>query len=224
MGEMLVRLLVDPFLGAYERFAGAIPTLAAALLLLLVGMFLARAVRTLIELALGKLRLDDHTSRVGINEVLSRLGLGKSPTFAFAWVAHWFILFLFIVSAANAVNMTVVSVLLERFVQAFPSMVAAVLILFGGLLFGRLVAHILRNAAAANSIRGGAVVAVAAQTVAIGASGIIALEQIGVRPQILIPTAQILVGSIGLAVAIALGLGAKDIAADYLRDLLRPPR
>lgn len=224
MTRNLVRLFVDPFLGAYDRFSGAVPTLAAALLLLLVGMFLARAVRTLIEAACGKLRLDDHTCRVGINEVLSRLGLGKSPTFALAWVAHWFILFLFIVSAANAVNMTVVSELLERFVGILPSLIAAVLILFGGLLFGRLLAHILRNAAAANSIRGGSFVAVAAQAVAIGASGVIALEQIGVRPQILIPTVQIFIGSIGLAVAIALGLGAKDLAADYLRDLLRPQR
>jgi hypothetical protein len=224
MGQNLVRLFVDPFLGAYERFAGAIPTLAAALLLLLVGMFLARGVRTLIEVALGKLRLDDHTSRVGINEVLARLGLGKSPTFALAWVAHWFILFLFIVSAANAVNMTVVSEMLERFLGVLPSLIAAVLILFGGLLFARLLAHIVRNAAAANSIRGGNVVAFAAQTVAIGAAGIIALEQIGVRPQILIPTVQIFIGSIGLAVAIAIGLGAKDLAAEYLRDLLRPHR
>ena len=224
MGQNLIRLFVDPFLGAYDRFAGAIPTLAAALLLLLVGMFLARAVRTLIEVILGKIRLDDHTSRIGINEVLSRLGLGKSPTFALAWVAHWFILFLFIVSAANAMNMPVVSELLERFLGVLPSMIAAVLILFGGLLFGRLVAHILRNAAAANSIRGGSVVAAAAQTVAIGAAGIIALEQIGVRPQILIPTVQIFVGSIGLAVAIAIGLGAKDLAAEYLRELVRPHR
>ncbi|MDD5302394.1 MAG: hypothetical protein PHS14_04720 [Elusimicrobia bacterium] len=224
MGQNLVRLFIEPFLGAYDRFAGAIPTLAAALLLLLVGMFLARAVRTLIEVALGKLRLDDHTSRVGINEVLARLGLGKSPTFALAWVAHWFILFLFIVSAANAMNMPVVSELLERFVGVLPSLIAAVLILFAGLLFGRLLAHILRNAAAANSIRGGSAVAAAAQTVAIGAAGIIALEQIGVRPQILIPTVQILIGSVGLAVAIAIGLGAKDLAAEYLRDLLRPHR
>lgn len=224
MDQDLVRLLIEPFLGAYDRFAGAIPTLAAALLLLLVGMFLARAARTLIEAALGKLRLDDHTSRVGINEILARLGLGKSPTFIFAWVAHWFILFLFIVSAANAMNMPVVRELLERFAGALPSLIAAVLILFAGLLFGRLLAHILRSAATANSIRGGSAVAAASQTVAIGAAGIIALEQIGVRPQILIPTVQIFVGSIGLAIAIAIGLGAKDLAAEYLHDLLRPRR
>lgn len=221
MGKNFFHLFADPFLGAYDRFAGAVPTLAAALLLLLSGMFLARAARALIEGLLGAIKLDDHTSKVGINEVLARLGLGKSPTFALAFVAHWFILFLFIVSAANAVNMTVVSDLLERFVALLPSMIAAVLIVFGGLLFGRLLAVILQNAAAANSIRGGPAVAFAAQTVAVGAGLVIALEQLGVRPQILIPTVQILIGSVGLSVAIAAGLGAKDLAAEYFRDVLR---
>ena len=221
MAKNFVRLFADPFLGAYDRFAGAIPTFAAALLLLLIGMFTARAVRALIEGILGKARLDDHTSRVGINEILARLGLGKSPTYALAFLAHWFILFLFFVSAANAVNMTVVSELLERFLQVLPALIAALLILFGGLLFGRLVAQILKNAAAANSIRGGSVLAAAAQAAAIGSSAVIALEQIGVRSQILIPTVQILVGSIGLAAAIAVGFGAKDLAADYFREQLR---
>ena len=221
MAKNFARLFADPFLGAYDRFAGAIPTFAAALLLLLVGMFTARAARALIEGLMSKVRLDEHTSRVGINEILARMGLGKSPTYALAFLAHWFILFLFFVSAANAVNMTVVSELLERFLQVLPSLIAALLILFGGLLFGRLVAQILKNAAAANSIRGGSVLAAAAQAAAIVASGVIALEQIGVRPQILIPTVQILVGSSGLAAAIAVGFGAKDLAAEYFRDQLR---
>ena len=222
MAANFLRLFAEPFLGAYSRFSGAIPTLAAALLLLIAGMFLARGVRALIEGLLGALRLDDYTSRVGINEVLARLGLGKSPTFILAFTAHWFILTLFIVSAANAVNMTVVSELLERFVAILPSLVAAVLTVFGGLLFGRFAGTILQNAAAANSIRGGAALAAAAQTVAFVAAGVVALEQIGVRPQILIPTVQILVGSAGLALAIAVGFGAKDLAAEYLRHILRP--
>ena len=71
MARNLVRLFVDPFLGAYDRFSGAVPTLAAALLLLLVGMFLARAVRTLIEVVLGKLRVDGDVS------VAHRLGFLK---------------------------------------------------------------------------------------------------------------------------------------------------
>ena len=147
--------LVLPFVSAAHRFGAAIPTLAAALLLLLLGMFAARALRTITERLLSAARLDEHTAKVGINEVLSRLGLGKSPSYVLAFVVYWFILFIFIVSAANAVNMTIVSDLLERFVLFLPQLVAALLILFGGMLFGHFLAEIVSNAAAANNIPGG---------------------------------------------------------------------
>lgn len=221
MTKDLARLFAEPFLDAYRRVSGSFASLAAAFLLLLVGMVGARLARALVEAALGRIRLDDHTAKAGLNELFARLGLGKSPTQVAAFVVHWFILVVFIVSAANAVNMTAVSDLLERFAQFLPSLVASVLILFGGLLFGRLVAHVLTNAASANSIRGGGAAALGAYVVVVGWSAMAALEQLGARPQLVLSGAQILLGSLGLALAIAFGLGAKDIAAEWLRDVAR---
>ena len=134
---------------------------------------------------------------------------------------YWFILVVFLVSAANALNMTVVSDLLERFAQFLPSLVAAVLILFGGLLFGRLISQVLTNAAAANAIRGGGAVAAGAYAVVVGYAAMAALEQLGAQPQLMLSAAQILLGSLGLALAIAFGLGAKDQAGEWLRELRR---
>jgi hypothetical protein len=177
----------------------------------------------LVEAALGKIRLDEHTSRAGLNELLARLGLGKSPAAIAAFFIHWFILIVFIVSAANALNMTAVSTLLERFAQFLPALAAAALILFGGLLFGRLLSQVLANAAQANSIRGGGAVAAGGYVVVVGYAAMAALEQLGARPQLVLSAAQILLGSVGLALAIAFGLGAKDLAADWLRGLTRKP-
>jgi len=221
MSKDLVRLFADPFLDAFHRVAGSLTSLAAAFLLLLIGMFTARLARALLESALGRIRLDEHTSRAGLNELFARLGLGKSPTAVAAFSVYWFILVVFLVSAADAVNMTVVSDLLERFAQFLPSLVAAVLILFGGLLFGRLISQVLTNAAAANSIRGGGAVAAGGYVVVVGYSAMAALEQLGAQPQLMLSAAQILLGSLGLALAIAFGLGAKDLAADWLRELRR---
>lgn len=224
MSKDLARLFASPFLSAYARVSGVIAPLAAACLLLLIGMFTARAARALVEAALGRIRLDEHTSRMGLNELLARLGLGKSPTAVAAFVAHWFILVVFVVSAANALDMTVVSDLLERFVQFLPPLLASVLTLFGGLLFARLLSQVLHNAAAANSIRGGEAVAAAAWVAVVGASAHAALEQLGVRPALLVSAVQILLGTVGLAIALAFGLGAKDIASDLLKKLLAQRR
>ena len=223
MSKDLARLFAYPFLDAYHRVSGALASLSAAFLLLLVGMFTARLARAFLEAALGRVRLDEHTSRAGLNELLARLGLGKSPTAVASFVVYWFILVVFLVSAANALNMTVVSDLLERFAQFLPALVAAVLILFGGLLFGRLISQVLTNAAAANAIRGGGAVAAGAYVVVVGYSAMAALEQLGAQPQLMLSAAQILLGSLGLALAIAFGLGAKDMASEWLRALRRKP-
>jgi len=221
MSKGLFSLFADSFLDAYHRVSGSVASLAAAFLLLLAGMIAARLARALVDAALARVRFDEHTSRAGLNELCARLGLGKSPSAVAAFVVHWFILVVFVVSAANALNMTVVSDLLERFAQFLPSLVAAALILFGGLLFGRLTAQVLTNAAAANSIRGGGAAAAGAYVVVVGYSAMAALEQLGARPQLVLSAAQILLGSLGLALAIAFGLGAKDLAAEWLREIAR---
>ncbi len=217
----VVEFLAAPFLSAFKRCASGFPGFAAAFILLLAGIFTARALRTLLERALAAARLDEHTSKVGINEVLSRLGLGKSPAYALSFLIYWFVLFVFIVSAANAVNMTVVSDLLERFLLFLPSMTAAILILFAGLLFARFVSEVMERAAQANNVRGGGILAPAAYLLVMAYSAMSALEQLGVRASLITSVVQIVLGAAGLAAAIAFGLGAKDVAAETVRGLLK---
>jgi hypothetical protein len=217
-------LFAEPFVTASRRFAVHIPTVTAAFLFLLAGMFAARAVRTLFERFLERAKLDDYTARVGINEVLARLGFGKSPTYVIAFLAYWFILCIFIVSAANAVDMTVVSDLLERFVIFIPSLVAALLILFGGLLFGRFLSEVVANAAAANNIRGGSYLSRAAYVMTLLFSAAAAMEQLGMRMTLVTSALQIVLGSAGLATAIAFGFGGRKAAAELIRELFDRPR
>jgi hypothetical protein len=217
-------LLADPFVSAANRFGSQIPTLAAALLLLILGLFAARALRTITERLLAGARLDEYTARVGINEIFARLGLGKSPTYVVSFLIYWFILFIFIVSAANAVNMTIVSDLLERFVLFLPVLVASILILFGGLIFGRFLSQVVVNAAAANNVKGGLFLAQAAYVVTLVFSAATALEQLGMKLTLIASALQIMLGSAGLAAAIAFGFGGRKAAADVLQELFDRPR
>ncbi|HAM36975.1 MAG TPA: hypothetical protein DEB40_07075 [Elusimicrobia bacterium] len=219
MNNIPVDALASPFIGVYHRFASFIPGIAAALILLLLGLFTARALRTLTDRLFAKARLDEYTSKVGINEVLARLGMGKSPSYVLSFLVYWFVLFIFFVSSANAVNLTVVSELLERFALFLPVLIGALLILFGGLLFARFLHEVVLNAAAANSVRGGKVLAHAAYVLVVVFSAMTAMEQLGMKLSFISAAIQIMLGSVGLAAAIAFGLGGKDIAAAVLRDL-----
>lgn len=204
-----------------RRFLDWLPGFLAAFVLLFVGLVLARALRTLVERALARAGVDARLGSVGINELLTRMGLGGSPTFAAGFVAYWFVLLAFIVTAANAVDLPVVSQLLERFLNFLPSLVAAILILFGGLLFARFLSRVVANAAQANDLGDGELLAKAAYAIVLCFAGLMALEQLGIQMLLVSASIQIVLASVGLALALAFGLGGRDIAAEYLRELLK---
>lgn len=221
MTNKFLNLTMDPILSTYQRVIATIPNFAAAFFLLLLGMFAARALRSIVEGILSRARLDEYTSKVGINEVLARLGLGKSPAFGMAFLIYWFVLFVFIVSAANAVQLTALSDLLERFMLFLPRLLAAILILFGGLLFARFLSEVAASAAAANSVRGGKGLSRALYLSVIIIASITAMQQLGLEMSFIISTVQIIMASAGLAAALAFGLGAKDIAGEMVREAIK---
>ncbi|MHB2025483.1 MAG: mechanosensitive ion channel family protein [Elusimicrobiota bacterium] len=218
MNTDIIRVMTGPFFDVESRLAAKIPEIIAAFLLILVGLFAARALRMAVEGLLSRIDFDKYTSRVGINEVLARMGFGKSPIYVFGFLVYWFVFFVFFVSAANAVNITAISGLLERFALFLPSLVAAILIVFGGLLFARFLADVVSNAAAANNVSGGAVLAKACYIVVVIFAAMTALDQLGIRIELVSAALEILLASAGLAAALAFGLGGKDAAADIIRD------
>ena len=213
-------LFLQPILNIWHMFSNHAPNLLAAFIFILVGLFLARLLSSLLEQFLRGIKLDSYTSRVGINEILTRFGFGKSPSHIFSFLLYWSLLLVFFVTAANILNLTVISDILERFIATFiPSMVAAIFIGFGGLLFARFLSDVVLNAATANNLRGGRSLSKIVHFVVVVFTLIAAIEQLGIKMKMIINGVNILFASLGLAFAIAVGLGAKDIAHDVIKGL-----
>lgn len=221
MGQGWISIVSDPFLNFWSRVIATLPSIVGALILLLIGFMVGRALRSAAEKVLSIIKLDEYTAKVGLSEILSRLGFGRSPTYIIGFLVYWLIVLVFIVSASNVVNLTVVSELLENFVLFIPKLIASILIIFGGLVLGHFMLEVVTNAATSNNIKGGAVLGKLANVVVIVFSGLMALQHLGIETQLLTSSFQIVLGTIGLALALAFGLGGKEVAADIVRDFLR---
>ena len=215
----IIQLFIEPLIEAWDSIINYLPNILAALLFMLIGLFIARAIRTVSERILKKIKIDEHTSKVGINEILARLGLGKSPSYVIVFIIYWSTLLVFMISAANALNLTAVSILLGWLLEFLPKLIAAVIVAFGGLLFARFISEIVLNSATANNIKGGMVISRIVHAIVIIFTGVIAFEQLGIAISIVRSSLNIILGSLGLAFAIAAGLGAKDIASEMLREI-----
>ncbi|MBI4396016.1 MAG: hypothetical protein HY548_02900 [Elusimicrobia bacterium] len=206
--------VLDPF----QRLMGLLPAVALALVLLLAGLVLARVLRALVEKVLAYVKLDEYTDKVGLNEILLRLGLGRSPAFIIGFLVYWLIVLMALVAAANAVQLTVVSELLERFVLFIPQLLGAILVMAGGFILGHFLGEIVLNAAKANDLPGAGTLSKMTRMTVVVFAAVIALEKLGLDTAIIRSSFQIILGTVGLAAAIAFGLGGRDAAADLLRD------
>ena len=210
----------QPILEVWNSFAAYAPRLVAAFAFVLFGLFIARVVSSLLEQFLRRIKLDTHTSSVGINELFIRFGFGKSPSHVLAFLVYWGLLLVFMVTAANILSLTVISEILQRFVNFLPNLVAAIFIGFGGLMFARFMADVVQSSATANNLRGGKSLAKIVNFVIVVFTLIAAIEQLGIKMKMIIGGINIMLAALGLAFAIAVGLGAKDIAHDIIRGLL----
>jgi small-conductance mechanosensitive channel len=211
-------LLVQPLEGFWMEITAKLPGILAAMVLLLIGMVVARLIRSGVQRGLKYASLDQFTDKVKVNELVARLGMGRSPSFIIGFVAYWFIILVFTVSAANAVKLSVVAQMLQRFLMFMPQLLAAVLVLCAGLLIGRFLGEIVQNAANANKLQGAVALSKVVKFVVMVFSAVMAMEQIGIDTTIMTSSVQIILATMGLALAIAFGLGGRDVAADIIRS------
>ena len=216
----IAALFIDPIMRIWTAFVNYIPAIVAALLFIVFGLFIARLLSSLLEQFLKKIKLDSHTSQVGINEIMVRFGFGRSPSAILGFIVYWSLIMVFFVTAANILNLNVISDILERFIVGFiPRIVAAIFIAFGGLMFAKFMADVVTNSATANNLRGGKSLSRIVNFVILVFTAIAAVEQLGIEMKIIRSSLNILFASLGLAFAIAVGLGAKDIAHDIIKGM-----
>jgi hypothetical protein len=197
----------------------------AALILLLAGSFISRWLRVAIEKALHLTKLDEYSEKAGFSEVLRKLGVGQSPVSILGFLVYWLVFLAFLLSAADIVELTVVSEFLERVVMFMPKLIASILIMGGGLFLGHFLSEITGNAAKANNLSGAEALAKATQVVVVIFAAIMALERLGIDTSILSQTVQILLTSAGfglaLAFGVAFGLAGKDFAGKYIEKFTK---
>ena len=199
-----------------DNLIGFLPNLIGFLIILAIGYIIARVVKGVVTKLLEKIGADRamHTGSTG--QYVNRVAPGFKPSSVVGWIAFWF---LFLGALAIAVSQLGIAAL-NNFVAAIgaylPNVLAAVLIFVVAVAvsgaIGGLVARTMGDTPTGKVV--GSVVPVL--IMAIGT--FMVLDQLKIAPQIVTITYAALVGGIFLAMALAFGLGGRDVAGRMLAD------
>ena len=166
------------------------------------------------------IKLDTAAESTGVKEFLAKGNVHKSTSEIIGSLLYWFLMIIVLVASLDALGLPIVSDLLNAVVLYIPNVIAAVIVLTLGVLFGSLLSAVVRTAAS-NAGLGIAeeLSKVAFYGIMVFASSI-ALIQLGIGKDVIESTFEILLGAVALAPALAFGLGGREVAAEYLKKWL----
>lgn len=193
---------------AFDGLVAFFPSLVAGLAILLVGYIVAKV--------LGRVTRS-LARRLGFDRLVARLGIGspddraKSPE----WLGRAVFLvgmLVTVVQAARAWKLEIVANGLAHVVAYLPHVVAAIFVLAVALWAGNWVRErLLRAGAERIGVTG--LVPASARVLVIGIGVFMALRELQIAPEIVNAGFIIMLGAVGIAGAIAFGLGGRDTAA-----------
>ena len=210
--------------GAWNAFATKItaflPELIGAIIIFVVGWIIARLVKLATEKLLNLVRFNKATEKTGVNKFLKKGEIVKTPSEILGTLVYWFIMILVLIASLDALGLPIVSDMLNSIFLYIPNVVAAIIVLVLGFLMGSLLAAVVRTAASNAGLKNAEGLGKLALYAIVFFSGAIALIQLGIGEEIVASAFGIALGAFALAMAIAFGLGGKDVAAEYLKRWL----
>jgi hypothetical protein len=201
---------------ALDSFVGFLPNLLGFLVILAIGWIVARVVKAAVTKGLQKLGVDRALHSGSTGRYVGRVAPDTSPSRVIGTLAYWFI---FLGALAIAVSQLGIAAL-DNFVAAIgaylPNVVAAVLIFVVAAAvaaaIGGLVARTMGDTPTGKIV--GSVVPVLVMAIAT----FMILDQLEIAPQIVTITYGALIGGVFLAMALAFGLGGREVAGQMLED------
>jgi small-conductance mechanosensitive channel len=203
----------------WTQLAGFVPQLLAALVLLFVGWLLANVVRTGVMKLLDVLKFDMLAEKTGIEAFLKQGNLDVSLSRLMAKLAYWIIIFIVVVTVANSLGLHMVAELFNKVVLYIPNIIVAILVLVFGVLVARFINRMVFAYLNNIGVQGALTLSTLTEYATIIFVVFVALEQLDIGTNLLTAAFQIGFGAIGLAFALAFGLGGRDWAASVIKKM-----
>ncbi len=221
MEIFLQNVIIEPFESFFKSILQYMPNLLAFLLILIIGIIIGRVLSALFMRIFRAVGLDKFAEKSGVVDLIRKGGIKDSVSVLLAKLVRWVTVIIFAIIALRALEIPTIEGLFAKFLLYLPNVfIAAVILLFGYLLgnfFGRAALIASVNA----GIRVAGVIGRFVKFTVFLLAATMALEQLGIGKETIVIAFAIVFGGVVLALALALGLGGRDTAKEYIEKKLK---
>ena len=214
------------FAQAWQQFTAQslalLPNVLVGLLFLAIGTALAVLAGRVAKLLLRRSAVERRANKLGLSSWLERAGVLSATAVLVRLVQVVFAimtaaLVMYSLDAALASDLT------KRFFLYLPNLVVGVTIFFVGILTARVVSRSVLIGAVNRGLPAARLLATLARAGIILLSSAVALEHVGIGRTIVPSAMLILLAGVTFALALAVGLGTRDLVGRWIADQISPP-
>ncbi|MCM8781651.1 MAG: hypothetical protein NC828_01135 [Candidatus Omnitrophica bacterium] len=197
-----------------------VPNVIAAIVILVVGLFLSKILANIIVRILKFSKIDVVSEKSGFAKMLEVGEIRSSLSEIIGTIVYWLFVLIVAVTAAQALKFTAAVGLMSKLIAYIPNIISALLVLAVGSFLASILGSFVSTAAKNAGVKKANLLTQIVKTILIIFAIAIALEQLRVGKGIVTQAVSIILLSIGAGFAIAFGLGCKDIVAKWVNDFL----
>ncbi len=216
MKEFFDNAILIPLQSLLDQIYVFLPNIFAMILILIIGLIISLGIKFIFNLILKLIRFDKISVRTGFSSVLEKMGIRILPRKFMVKIIYWISLIVFIMLALNSLKIEALDALVAQSFVFLPNVITGIFLFFAGYLLSTLLERTVLIAAVNYEIKFAKLLSRGIQILVLLFFLAIALEQIGIGESLVIVAFSIIFGGIVLALALALGLGGRELGKQWL--------
>ncbi|MBN1270556.1 MAG: mechanosensitive ion channel [Kiritimatiellae bacterium] len=211
--SLQIKAISDPVTNTLEKVLAAVPAILVATVIILIGYFIAKIVRGVVESFLSGAGFDGLPDKIGLGYLSPKKGSASLSSIVGALVMI-VILLLTAQQALDTLKLAQLSSLVDQIVRYLPQLFVGVIILLAALSLGGYVGGLVAKATKGGKY--GKLASSVAKYAIIFLGASMALTQLGVGEAVVKTAVSAVLGGTALALGLAFGLGGKDKAKQII--------
>ena len=210
------QILINTFQTLIAQFISFVPKLIGAIVVLGIGVLVARVVSALVGRVLKKAGFDRLGDKLNEIDVIRQLQTEIRMSEIVAKVLYYFILLVFITAATETLGVAAITGMVTSLVNFIPKLIAAAIMLQVGVLVADVLKKGVISLCASFNIASGRLLGTVVFAFFLLITIISALGQAGINTELLESSFNLLIGGVIFAFAVGYGLASRDVMANLL--------
>ncbi len=221
MNELWQEAILDAVRNSGKRLTLFLPNLLAMMTLVVIGLVAGWIVKSLLHRILLALKFDPLCERWGVSQAMAKAGVRRPCSSLVGRLSFWSVFLVFTFMGIDALNLPTATRLTAGALNLLPQLLTALLLLWAGWLLAIFLAQGALIAAVNAQIGGAPLIATLIRWSVLIFTAATVLTQLGIAKEVVVAAFSITFGGVILALALAFGLGGRDLARELLERRFR---